>query len=149
MLCWWLSSMGLYTVALPGAFVGLGCGTLSRTRSIPLCVFCAVAGCLIGFYAEWWNHPFLVDKSFNFFINNLSGVETTNLVVCWIGIHVWQLGLDWDANRWSITKALKMPKLIASILWCSIFGLASFCLSQDSDETQNNWGAMARSFRNW
>lgn len=57
----WLSSVGLYAIVLPGAFVGLGCGMLARNRSIFFAVFCFVIGIVSSLLGEWHTKWFVDD----------------------------------------------------------------------------------------
>lgn len=86
-LCWFLCvKMGLYAVAMPGAFLGLGCGTLSRVRSIPLGLACMVAGFALGVVSEWFLFSFTADDSLGYFLKNLSQVGNPNRMWTFIGL---------------------------------------------------------------
>ena len=50
---YWLGTQGYYTVIIPGALLGLGCGLASRVHSIPLGAFSGIAGLGLGIIAEW------------------------------------------------------------------------------------------------
>ena len=86
-LCWFLvKQMGLYAVAMPGAFLGLGCGTLSRIRTIPLGIFCLLAGFALGIVMEWFLFPFLDDKSLGYFLQNLDKLDNPKRTWLFVGL---------------------------------------------------------------
>ena len=49
----WLVHQGFYGLMIPGGMLGLGCGLLSQHRSLIRGALCAVAGLVLGMYAEW------------------------------------------------------------------------------------------------
>ncbi len=71
----WLSAYGFFGWAIPGAFLGLGCGLLAQHRSWARGIVCAVAGLVLSFVAEWYYHPFLEDGSFSFMRRALEGPQ--------------------------------------------------------------------------
>ena len=86
-LCWWLTvKMGIYAVAMPGAFLGLGCGTLSRIRSIPLGLLCLVAGFALGIVMEWFLFPFRDDPSLGYFLQNLNRLDNPSRTRLFVGL---------------------------------------------------------------
>ena len=86
-LCWFLyTKMHLYAVAMPGAFLGLGCGTLSRIRSIPLGILCILLGFALGIVAEWYLAPFKDDASLGYFLQNLSRLDNPQRMWLFVGL---------------------------------------------------------------
>ena len=86
-LCWWLTvKMGLYAAAMPGAFLGLGCGTLSRIRSIPLGLLCLVAGFALGVVMEWFLFWFKDDPSLGYFLQNLHHLDRPGRTWLFVGL---------------------------------------------------------------
>ncbi len=55
----WLLNRGFYGLAIPGSFLGLGCGMLAQHRSVPRGVVCGVASLGLSLFTEWWfaYHP--------------------------------------------------------------------------------------------
>ncbi len=68
LIFWGLLKLGLYAAAVPGVMLGLGCGSLSRIRSVPLAIFCFVASIAACIFTEWW---FMQDGSLSFFLENM------------------------------------------------------------------------------
>jgi hypothetical protein len=81
----WLEGHGFYGLAIPGAFLGLGCGLLSQHRSIPRGVLCAVAALGLSLYTEWKFHHFLVDNSFSYMVAHLMEKSPVTLLMTAIG----------------------------------------------------------------
>ena len=48
----WLVGHGFYGLAIPGAFLGLGCGLLAQHTSIPRGIVCGVAALGLSLYSE-------------------------------------------------------------------------------------------------
>lgn len=71
----WIASQNLYAPALPGAAIGLGCGTLSGGRSRALGIVCGVLALLLGVFAEWRFAPFVDDPGLGFFLMHLGGSQ--------------------------------------------------------------------------
>ena len=68
-------------MAIPGAFLGLGCGLLARHRSIPRGVFCAVAALGLSLFTEWKFHHFLEDPSFTFMLRHVQDLSPVTLLM--------------------------------------------------------------------
>jgi len=66
-----LVSQGLYGLVLPGALIGLVCGTASGGVSNINAALCAVGGLVVGLLLEWAYFPFEADQSLGFFLRNL------------------------------------------------------------------------------
>ena len=49
----WILRQGFYAPMLPGACLGLGCGLLSRGKSITRGVLCLLAALALGLYTRW------------------------------------------------------------------------------------------------
>ncbi len=81
----WLEGHGFYGLAIPGAFLGLGCGLLAQHRSTSRGVACAVAALVLSIYAEWKYHPFLADGSFAYMLKHLSELSPVTLLMMTIG----------------------------------------------------------------
>ena len=81
----WLAHQGLYAVALPGAFLGLGCGWFVKQRSVLLSVVCAVAALGLGVFSEWSYMPFIADGSFGYFIAHLHLLAPIKLIMLALG----------------------------------------------------------------
>lgn len=89
----WLEYHGFYGLAIPGAFLGLGCGLLAQHRSRPRGIACGVAALALSLFTEWKHHWFLDDDSFLFMVTHMKekspvtwlmiGIAT--LVAYWVG----------------------------------------------------------------
>jgi hypothetical protein len=84
----WLEDQGFYGLAIPGSFVGLGCGLLAQHRSIPRGVVCAVAAFALSVFTEWRFHPFLEDNSLSFLLTHLGSKNSVTLLMIGIGTAV-------------------------------------------------------------
>jgi hypothetical protein len=88
----WLARQGFYAPMVPGAMVGLGCGLLSRVRSVPLGVVCGLAALPVGLFAEW--RVFDADKSLGHFVTHLHNQPPVTLILLaagaalayWLGV---------------------------------------------------------------
>jgi hypothetical protein len=88
----WVAQQGFYAPMLPGAAVGLGCGVLSRGRSVPLGVVCGLAALPVGLFAEW--RVFDADKSLGHFVTHLHDQPPVTLILLaagaalayWLGV---------------------------------------------------------------
>jgi hypothetical protein len=49
----WVTRHGFYALALPGIFLGLGCGALSFGKSRVRGAVCGIVGLLLCIYTEW------------------------------------------------------------------------------------------------
>jgi hypothetical protein len=81
----WIISQGFYGAFLPGLFAGIGCGFLARRRDIALAVAAGVIGLGFCIYSEWRHFPFIADKSFGYFLQNLSKVKPVSLIMIALG----------------------------------------------------------------
>lgn len=96
-----LTRQGLYAIVLPGALTGLGCGSLSGRRSIPLGIGCAVVGVAVGIVAEWHFAPFIKDRSLLFFITHVHQLRTVSQVLILLGgVLAFWFGLGRTGGAW-------------------------------------------------
>ncbi len=93
---------GFYAQVLPGGLVGVGCGLLSRHRSILRGVLCGIAGLLLGFYCDHQTFKYL--PPFNGFIDYLLGFSRhgsfTNILIILGGLVAFWFGQShWTEPR--------------------------------------------------
>ena len=81
----WLEDHGFYGLAIPGAFLGLGCGLLAQHRSSARGIVCAVAALGLSLFTEWNYHPFLEDNSFSFMVAHLKDKSPVTLLMIGVG----------------------------------------------------------------
>ena len=81
----WLEDHGFYGLAIPGAFLGLGCGLLAQHRSWERGIVCAVAALGLSLFTEWKFHYFLDDESFTYMVAHLSAKGPVTLLMIAIG----------------------------------------------------------------
>jgi hypothetical protein len=81
----WLEDKGFYGLAIPGAFLGLGCGLLAHHHSIPRGILCAVGALGLSLFTEWKFHHFLVDNSFSFMVTHLTDKSPVTLLMIGLG----------------------------------------------------------------
>ena len=81
----WLSAYGFFGWAIPGAFLGLGCGLLAQHRSSARGIVCAAAALVLSFFAEWNYHPFLEDGSFSFMVAHWKDLSPVALLMMGVG----------------------------------------------------------------
>jgi hypothetical protein len=100
----WLEGHGFYGLAIPGAFLGLGCGLLSQHHSIPRGIFAGVAALVLSLYTEWTFQTFIVDNSFPYMVTHLMDKSPVTLLMIAIGtiIAFWvgkDAGFRWLPER--------------------------------------------------
>ena len=101
----WLEDHGFYGLAIPGAFLGLGCGLLSQHSSIPRGILCAFAALGLSLFTEWYFHQrFLVNNSFSYMVAHLTEKSPVTLLMMGIGtaIAFWvgkDAGFRWRPER--------------------------------------------------
>jgi hypothetical protein len=100
----WLEGHGFYGLAIPGAFLGLGCGLLAQHRSIPRGIFCGLAALILSLYTEWTFQTFIVDNSFSYMVTHLMDKSPVTLLMIAIGtiIAFWvgkDAGFHWLSER--------------------------------------------------
>lgn len=71
----WLARQGLYSVMIPGAFIGLGSMLGKGGRGFILPVLLGFGGAATAYLAEWHYFPFIKDDSLSFFLANLSSLK--------------------------------------------------------------------------
>jgi hypothetical protein len=81
----WLEDHGFYGLAIPGAFLGLGCGLLAQHRSWARGIVCAVAALGLSLFTEWKYHYFLDDESFSYMVAHLKDKSPVTLLMIVIG----------------------------------------------------------------
>jgi hypothetical protein len=81
----WLEYHDYYGLAIPGAFVGLGCGLLAQHRSILRGIVCGVAAFILSLYTEWTHAVFLEDNTFLFMLKHLNRKSPVTLLMIAIG----------------------------------------------------------------
>jgi hypothetical protein len=82
-----MARQGFYALVLPGALVGIGAGMVLKERSVPLMVICGLMGLGFGIFSEWRFGPFMVDKSFGYFIRHLPDLlPLTKLMLAMCGV---------------------------------------------------------------
>jgi MFS family permease len=77
----WLEHHGFYGLAIPGSFLGLGCGLLAQHRSLPRGIVCAVAALALSLFTEWKFHPFNDDTSFTFMLQHVQDLSPVTLLM--------------------------------------------------------------------
>jgi len=80
----WIARQGFYGLILPGALLGVG-ASLTRNRSIPLCVACGVLAVALGLFAEWRFAPFRADESLGYFASHIHQLRPITLIMVGIG----------------------------------------------------------------
>ena len=80
-----LLSQGFYGLAIPGAALGLGCGTLSGGYSKALGIVCSVLALGLSLFSEWKFFPFVADGSFEFFLTHLHQLKAWTLIMTAVG----------------------------------------------------------------
>lgn len=86
--------IGIHMLAVAGAGVGLGCGYLSRIRSVPLGIGSGVVALVLSILWAWRLAPFIADDSLIYFVQNLMNIHNGQklMLVCgtlfggWFGI---------------------------------------------------------------
>jgi hypothetical protein len=81
----WLEDKGFYGLAIPGAFLGLGCGLLSQHNSIVRGILCGAGALGLSLFTEWKFHPFLVDNSFSYLVSHVSEMRSVTLLMIGLG----------------------------------------------------------------
>jgi hypothetical protein len=81
----WLEDHGFYGLAIPGAFLGVGCGLLAQHRSRLRGLACAIGALGLSLYTEWHYHYFLQDSSFSFMLTHLQDKGPVTLLMIAIG----------------------------------------------------------------
>ena len=77
----WLEHHGFYGLAIPGSFLGLGCGLLAQHRSPIRGVLCAVAALGLSIFTEWKFHPWVDDSSLTYMLQHLQDLSPVTLLM--------------------------------------------------------------------
>jgi hypothetical protein len=83
----WVWRQGLYGIALPGTFLGIGAGAV-KNRSILVPIVAGIAAALLGIFTEWKAAPMIADPSFGYFITHLHDVQQLSLIMIALGAAV-------------------------------------------------------------
>jgi hypothetical protein len=96
-----VAKQGFYAIILPGALLGMGCGSLSGRKSLSLGIACAIGGLLLGIITEWHFAPFIKDKSFSFFLSHLHQLTRISRILILVGsfLAFW-FGRGRDGGAW-------------------------------------------------
>ena len=81
----WLVGHGFYGLAIPGAFLGLGCGLMAQHSSIPRGIACGIAALLLSLYSEWTFRTFVVDKSFSYMVTHIMDKDSVTKIMIVLG----------------------------------------------------------------
>lgn len=81
----WLEDHGFYGLAIPGSFLGLGCGLLAQHRSQLRGVLCGIAALGLSLFVEWKFHYFIEDDSFLFMLTHLKDKSPVTWLMMAIG----------------------------------------------------------------
>jgi hypothetical protein len=96
----WLARQGFYALVLPGALVGAGGSALTRDRSVPRGIGCAVVAIALGVFTEWRFAPFSADHSLSYFLAHIPQLRPiTMLMIAAGGAFGWWLGLGYERPR--------------------------------------------------
>jgi len=75
-----LTRLGFYGLILPGALLGIGCGSLSGRKSNELGIACGLLALLAGIITDWRFEPFIKDDSFAYFVTHLQDLDKITLI---------------------------------------------------------------------
>ncbi len=81
----WIAQQGFYALALPGALLGVGCGMLAPTRSVPLAAVCGGLALVLGIFSEWRCAPFIKSSGLGYFLSHLSDLRPLTLFMIVLG----------------------------------------------------------------
>ncbi len=118
----WLEKQSLYGLAIPGSFLGLGCGLLAQHRSVARGIVCAIAALGLSLFTEWWFHPFVNDRvpdaqSFTYMLRHLNDLRPATLLMIglatviayWVGQDAGFQLMPWSRRQPAGTAAAKPP----------------------------------------
>ena len=80
----WIARQGFYTLALPGALLGLGAG-IAKNRYILVAVACGLAATALGLFTEWRYAPFIKDESLGYFFAHVHELKPITLLMVLVG----------------------------------------------------------------
>ncbi|MEM9411980.1 MAG: hypothetical protein AAGA30_12750, partial [Planctomycetota bacterium] len=81
----WLLSQGFYAMMLPGALLGLGCGSLSGKDSLCLGILAGIMALALGVFCEWQTAPWESDSSLIYFMTNFYRLQPVTLLMIVLG----------------------------------------------------------------
>lgn len=91
----WGLRQGLKAGVVPGGLVGLGSAMVSSRTSRVRGIICGIAALALGIFAEWWNAPFVADRSLGYFLAHLHQLPPLVLImIAFGGLLGWRLGGD-------------------------------------------------------
>ena len=79
-----LARQGFYGLILPGGLIGIGAG-IFRTKSKYVAIVCGVMALALGLFTQWQFAPFVVDKSFGFFLAHLHHLSRVTQIMLIVG----------------------------------------------------------------
>ena len=96
-----MARQGVYAIVLPGALTGIACGSLSRGKSVPLGIACALIGLAAGIFAEWRFAPFIEDDGLPFFLRHIHQLTPVSQILILLGacLAFW-FGLGRTGGAW-------------------------------------------------
>jgi hypothetical protein len=80
----WLLGQGLYGLAIPAAFVGVGFSLLSKRSILAGGFFCMIAGFILMIVCEWYFFAFNKDPSFSYFVTHLHQMDKSMTYVFFV-----------------------------------------------------------------
>lgn len=81
----WLWHYGFYGMAIPGAFVGLGCGLLAQHRSLARGIVCGAGAFLLSIYTESRYYALPGEDSFIYMVSHFYKLSPVTLLMIAIG----------------------------------------------------------------
>lgn len=81
----WITTMGFYSLVLPGALLGLGFGLAAQQRNLAFGIICAIAALALGLFSEWSCFPFNADNSFSYFLAHMNQLKPLTWIMLAIG----------------------------------------------------------------
>jgi hypothetical protein len=81
----WLWHYGFYGIAIPGAFVGLGCGLLAQHRSLVRGIVCGAGAFLLSIFTESRYYALPEEDSFRYMVTHFYRLGPVTLVMIAIG----------------------------------------------------------------
>jgi hypothetical protein len=95
----WLISQNLYSMVVPGALLGLGCGALTGRRSTAVGLLCAVAALVLSVFAEW--KTFGKGQEFGAFVTNWDNFKGITAVMIAAGVlFAFWFGMGREGGVW-------------------------------------------------
>jgi hypothetical protein len=100
----WLVGHGFYGLAIPGAFLGLGCGLLAQHSSILRGIVCGLAALVLSLYSET-TVLLAPNDTFSYVIAHLTENPVTLLMIVIGTIIAFWVGKDGGYRRLSPSRA--------------------------------------------